>query len=71
MTGVDQTQDVLVFHAGTKMDGDTLLTNGGRVMALTAFGDSIESALAKSLQNAEIVQFEGKYFRTDIGKDLL
>ncbi|MEM7038273.1 MAG: phosphoribosylglycinamide synthetase C domain-containing protein, partial [Bacteroidota bacterium] len=48
-----------------------LLTNGGRVMALTAFGDSIEAALAKSLQNAETVQFEGKYYRTDIGKDLL
>ena len=71
MQGVDKVEDVLVFHAGTKEEDGALKTNGGRVMALTAFGETIEEALAKSLKNAAVVDFDGKYYRMDIGKDLL
>ncbi|WP_027001341.1 phosphoribosylamine--glycine ligase [Hugenholtzia roseola] len=64
--------DLIPFQAGTKTDekGD-LVTAGGRVLALTAKGDSLEDALQKSLKAAQIVEFEGKYFRADIGRDLL
>ena len=71
ITGVDQVANSTVFHAGTKSSAGQLLTNGGRVMALTSFGESISEALAISLENAEQIQFEGKYYRTDIGQDLL
>jgi phosphoribosylamine---glycine ligase len=60
----------LIFHAGTKMDGDQLVTNGGRVMAITSFGATIDEAVQRSLEVADKVQYAGKYFRRDIGKDL-
>lgn len=68
---LEQCEDVIVFQAGTKNENDQILTNGGRVIALTALGENLEEALAKSLTNAQIVDFEGKYYREDIGKDLL
>lgn len=70
MTGVDDVVDSIVFHAGTKMDGEALLTNGGRVMALTSYGESKEVAISKSMTSAEKVNFDGKYYRKDIGFDL-
>ncbi len=72
MTGFDQAQGVILFHAGTKANdaGDTL-TNGGRVIALTGFGDDIPQALDKSKAAAEQINFEGKYYRKDIGLDLM
>ena len=70
MSGIDTVKDSIVFHAGTKQVGTEVQTNGGRVMALTSFGDSINEALAKSFANAEKVDFDGKYYRTDIGFDL-
>jgi len=70
MTGIDTVEDSIVFHAGTKLEGSEVQTNGGRVMALTSFGDTMNEALAKSFANAEKVNFEGKYYRTDIGFDL-
>lgn len=61
----------IVFHAGTKKDGEgRTVTSGGRVMAMTSFGDEIRSAVARALEMAGEVDFEGKYFRSDIGKDL-
>ncbi|MBL4655381.1 MAG: phosphoribosylamine--glycine ligase [Bacteroidia bacterium] len=60
----------IVFHAGTKIDGDNLVTAGGRVLAVTSFGDSIEDALEISNKNADAIQFDGKYYRKDIGFDL-
>ncbi len=63
-------RDVTIFHAGTKQEGDEIVTNGGRIMALTAFGNTLEEALSRSYAAAELVQFEGKYYRRDIGKDL-
>jgi phosphoribosylamine--glycine ligase len=59
------------FHAGTKEDNETLVTSGGRVIACTATGTTLEGALQSSFEMAEEVKFEGKYYRTDIGKDLL
>ncbi len=70
ITGVEQTEGSLIFHAGTRMDGDDLLTNGGRVIAITSYGETFQDALAISNQNAEIIQFEGKNYRRDIGFDL-
>lgn len=69
---IDQTSDVLVFHAGTKLnDQKQLVTNGGRVLVLTGFGNSIEEAIAKSNKGAQTIQWKGKYFRRDVGLDLL
>jgi len=70
MTGIETVEDSIVFHAGTKLEGTEVQTNGGRVMALTSFGETMNEALAKSFANAEKVNFEGKYYRTDIGFDL-
>ena len=70
ITGFDSLSDVIPFHAGTKLGDDKVLTNGGRVISVTAVGDSKEDALQKSLSGAEKLQFEAKYFRKDIGFDL-
>lgn len=71
ISGLDAVQGSTVYHAGTKMADGELVTNGGRVLAVTSFGAGIEAALAQSLENAEKIQFEGKYYRRDIGQDLL
>ncbi|MCX6245806.1 MAG: phosphoribosylamine--glycine ligase [Bacteroidetes bacterium] len=67
-----QTHDSMIFHAGTKQDPSTgnIITNGGRVIAVTSFGDSMKEALSTSYINAEKIEFEGKNFRKDIGFDL-
>ena len=70
ITGVEQTKGSLIFHAGTRTEGGKLLTNGGRVIAITSYGETFQDALAISNQNAEIIQFEGKNYRRDIGFDL-
>jgi phosphoribosylamine--glycine ligase len=59
--------DVMVFHAGTAMRDGALVTNGGRVLAVTAFGKDIPSAVKRSLKIIEFIDFEGKYHRRDIG----
>ncbi|MDO4671894.1 phosphoribosylamine--glycine ligase [Falsiporphyromonas endometrii] len=64
-------EDTIIFHAGTKVQDDCILTNGGRVITATAFGNSIPEALSKSFRLAEEIKFEGKNYRKDIGKDLL
>ncbi|MGB0425149.1 MAG: phosphoribosylglycinamide synthetase C domain-containing protein, partial [Flavobacteriales bacterium] len=71
ITGLESVKGSLLVHAGTKRQDGTLVTSGGRVMAITSFGDSLQDALSKSLNNAEKVDFEGKYYRKDIGQDLL
>lgn len=70
ITGIESVEDSIVFHAGTKMENETLKTNGGRVIALTSFGENIENALTKSFESAEKISFKGKYYRKDIGFDL-
>ena len=71
MTGFDAIENSIPFHAGTKQDGDNIVTSGGRVLALTSFGTDIKDALSKSFANAQKVDFDKKYYRTDIGFDLL
>ncbi|WP_143304577.1 phosphoribosylamine--glycine ligase [Chitinophaga vietnamensis] len=61
------TRDQIVFHAGTRQDGDKVLTNGGRVLAITSLATSLQLALAHSAQTAEKISFEGKTYRRDIG----
>ncbi|MBT3611540.1 MAG: phosphoribosylamine--glycine ligase [Flavobacteriales bacterium] len=70
ITGVEKVSDSIVFHAGTKQEGESIKTNGGRVIALTSFGENMNDALKKSFDSAEKIAFEGKYFRKDIGFDL-
>jgi phosphoribosylamine--glycine ligase len=68
--GLEQVEDSVVFHAGTKLNEEKVLTNGGRVIALSSYGGSMKEALNKSYRNAEKIHFEGKYYRSDIGFDL-
>lgn len=71
ITGIDQSVHSLVFHAGTKMVNSKLQTNGGRVLAVSSFGEHIQEAVDTSLAVIEHIEFEGKTFRKDIGKDLI
>jgi phosphoribosylamine--glycine ligase len=64
---VHEDPELLVFHAGTQMTPEGLVTSGGRVLAVTGIGDSLGDAARKSLVGADAIDFEGKYFRTDIG----
>ena len=70
ITGIDQVEGSMVFHAGTRSDGGKVLTSGGRVIAVSSFGSSMKEALEASYINAEKIEFEGKYYRSDIGFDL-
>jgi phosphoribosylamine---glycine ligase len=70
ITGLDQVEGSIVFHAGTKQLGQEVVTNGGRVIAVSSYGVDKASALSQSFANAHKIQFEGKYFRSDIGFDL-
>jgi phosphoribosylamine--glycine ligase len=70
ITGLDNIKQSVVFHAGTKSDGEKVLTSGGRVIAVSSFGSGMQEALDRSYRNAAIIEFEGKYYRRDIGFDL-
>lgn len=70
ITGLDQVNDSIVFHAGTALKDGQLVTNGGRVLAVSSYGRTMEEALATSYANAGKIHFEGQYFRPDIGFDL-
>lgn len=70
ISGIDSISDSIVFHAGTKMQDGKILTNGGRVIAISSYGSNKDEALSASNKNAEIIQFEGKNYRRDIGFDL-
>ena len=70
ITGTEDVTDSILFHAGTKKDGDTLVTAGGRVIAATSYGATKDEALARSFASIAKVNFEGMYFRRDIGADL-
>lgn len=71
ITGLEQVEDSMVFHAGTKYLNDQVVTNGGRVIAVSSFGGTMEEALEQSYQNVARLHFKDKYFRRDIGQDLL
>ena len=63
-------EDSVVFHAGTKLEGETVLTNGGRVLAVSSLADSMDEALALSYKNTDKIFFDSMYYRTDLGFDL-
>jgi phosphoribosylamine--glycine ligase len=71
ISGLENVENSIVFHAGTTDKEEEIVTNGGRVLAITSFGRDIEDATTKSFANAQTIDFEGKYYRKDIGKDLL
>lgn len=70
ISGLDSVGGSIVFHAGTRMEGDQVLTSGGRVMAVSSFGKTMKEALALSYQNVGKIHFDGMNFRKDIGFDL-
>lgn len=70
ISGLENVAGSIVFHAGTKCDADKFLTSGGRVLAVTSYGASKDEALKQSWDNIAKIDFEGKYFRRDIGFDL-
>lgn len=70
INGLDTIADSVLFHAGTKKETDNVVTNGGRVIAVSSWGLTLSEALDTSYRNASRLKFEGSYFRTDIGFDL-
>ena len=68
--GIETIEDSLIFHAGTTLKNGKVVTNGGRVMAITSFGSDFKSALSKSYQNVAKLSFEGMNYRKDLGFDL-
>ena len=70
ITGIENVEDSIVFHAGTTVKDNQIVTNGGRVLAVTSYGNSYEEALKKSYQNIDKLNFDKIYYRKDIGFDL-
>ena len=70
ISGLDKVEGSLVFHAGTKLENGKVVTNGGRVLAVTSFGNDFQEAIKKSYQNTDKLHFDKMYFRKDIGFDL-
>lgn len=70
ISGLDQKGDSILFHAGTASDGERVVTSGGRVIAVSSYGKDKAEALARSMEVASKISYEGKYFRSDIGQDL-
>ncbi|MBK8600190.1 MAG: phosphoribosylamine--glycine ligase [Flavobacterium sp.] len=71
ISGLEQIQDSIVFHAGTKTENGKVVSNGGRVLAVTSYGNDFQEAIKKSYQNIEKLNFDTMYYRKDIGFDLL
>ena len=70
ITGLDKVADSVVFHSGTVLKDGQIVTNGGRVIAVSSYGKNKEEALQKSFEEANKIEFKDKYFRRDIGQDL-
>ncbi len=71
ISGLNMVDDAMIFHAGTRSEQGTVHTQGGRVIAISSFGKDIEDAVYQSLQHAAVIDFEGKFYRRDIGRDLI
>ena len=70
MSGLDKVKDSILFHAGTKLENNKVLTNGGRVIAISSYGETKNEALSLSFKNADVISYDKKYYRKDIGFDL-
>lgn len=70
ITGLEESEESILFHAGTKMEEQDVVTNGGRVLAVTSLADTMDEALKASYKKAEQIDYEGKYYRKDLGFDL-
>ena len=70
ISGIDSVEGSIVFHSGTAEKDGQVVTNGGRVIAVSSYGTNKEEALQKSFTEAQKINFTGKYFRKDIGQDL-
>jgi len=70
ISGLENIEGSIAFHAGTKLENGKVLTNGGRVIAVTSYGDTFQEAIKKSYQNIDKLHFDKMYFRKDIGFDL-
>lgn len=70
ISGLDKMENSFAFHAGTSFKGEAVCTDGGRVLAISSYGHSIAEALSHSYKNAQRIDFEGKYYRKDLGFDL-
>ena len=71
ITNISDEDESIIFHAGTKLIDDNIISNGGRVLACTGFGSNLSEALNNSYKKANEIEWEDKYFRKDIGKDLM
>ena len=71
ISGLEAVSDSIVFHAGTLHQDNHILTNGGRVLAITSMARTMQEALDQSFKNAELISYEGKYYRKDLGFDLI
>ncbi|WP_432222612.1 phosphoribosylamine--glycine ligase [Flavobacterium sp. TMP13] len=70
ISGIEKITDSIVFHAGTSLESGKVVTNGGRVLAITSYGEDFKEAIKKSYQNIDKIHFDQMYFRRDIGNDL-
>lgn len=70
ISGIENVHDSIVFHAGTKLDNNNVVSNGGRVLAVTSYGNDFKEAIKKSYQSIEKLHFDKMYYRKDIGFDL-
>jgi len=70
ISGLNEVEDSIIFHAGTSLENNKTVTNGGRVLSIVSSGKTMKEALKKSYKNIDKINFEGKTFRKDIGFDL-
>jgi phosphoribosylamine--glycine ligase len=70
ISGLEKIKDSITFHAGTSLKNGNVCTDGGRVIAVSSYGENMKEALACSYKNAREIEFEGMYYRKDLGFDL-